>query len=464
MAGETMDRSDVSTQGSARPAPAPGLLLVFTAGKAAAIPIALVDGEVELGRDHPAFAAHPDARMSRRNAVVRFDGRRFVVTDLGSHNGTSADGVPLRPEAPQEVARVIRVGDSLLVPVRDIEPLRQLGVRVAEGRVEGPALQAALSAAAQAARLGSILHITGESGAGKEGLARTFHAGGPGASGPFQAVNCATIPEGVAERLLFGAKRGAFSGADADADGYLQAAHGGTLFLDEVAELGLAVQAKLLRVLETGEVLPLGASKPRKIQVRFCSATHRDLRAQVAAGKLREDLYFRLATPRVVAPPLRERAEEIPWLLQAAAEQTAPELCLHVSLVEACLLRAWPGNVRELLAEARSASQVAHAAGSERVKLKHLNPTAGSAFAAPAEEAPVATRPAPAVSPPPAPPGRARLVGVLKRAEGNVSAAARELGVHRTQLRRWMERHGLDPRDYAPAGRPPADDEDGQGS
>src|SRR5262249_47131898 len=199
---------------------------------------------------------------------------------------------------------------------------------------------------------------------------------GASAGGPLVAVNCATIPEALAERLLFGARKGAFSGADADSDGYIQEADGGTLFLDEVAELSLAVQAKLLRVLETREVLPLGASKPRKIELRFCSATHRDLRAHVAAGKLREDLYFRIATPRVTVPPLRERPEEIPWLLQAEVSRIAPSLALHVSVVETCLLRGWPGNVREILAEIRSAAQTALSAESQRLEARHLNPTA----------------------------------------------------------------------------------------
>ncbi|WP_437589623.1 sigma 54-interacting transcriptional regulator [Sorangium sp. So ce1000] len=444
MSAETMDRSDPLTGGQRGPTPAPGLVLVFAAGKPAAVPLALDGAEVEIGRDHPIFAAHPDTRVSRRNSLVRFDGRRFMVIDLGSRNGTFADGAELPPDTAREAARVIRVGDSLLVPIRDVRPMQRLGVRVAGDRIEGPSLQHALEAAAQAARLGKTLHITGESGAGKEGLARAFHACGPASGGPFQAVNCATIPEGVAERLLFGTKRGAYSGAEADAQGYMEAAHGGTLFLDEVAELSPAVQAKLLRVLETGEVLPLGASKPRRIELRFCSATHRDLRAHVAAGTLREDLYFRIATPRVIAPPLRERPEEIPWLLQAEAERTARGLALHVSLVEACLLRAWPGNVRELLAEARSAAQSAHAAGSARVERTHLSSTAGSAFAPPGGAAAVKK---------PSEPTRAHLVSALKRAEGNVSAAARELGAHRTQLRRWLARHGLDARAYAPQGR-----------
>jgi DNA-binding NtrC family response regulator len=461
---ETLEQSEsLRPDALVGPAPTPGLIVIFEAGLPAAIPVPIVDGELKLGRDHEIFTAHPDARVSRQHAVVRCDGHRFTIVDLGSRNGTIADGKRLKADAPTEVTRVIRIGDVLLVPVRNIEPIQRLGVRVANGRVEGPALQEALAAACHAARLGSTLHITGESGAGKEGMARAFHAAAP-SSGPFTAVNCATIPEGVAERLLFGAKRGAYSGADADAEGYVQASHGGTLFLDEVAELSLAVQAKLLRVLETGEVLPLGAARPRKVDLRFCSATHRDLRAQVAAGKLREDLFFRIATPRVVVPPLRDRPEEIPWLLRAEIERTGLDLTLHVSMVEACLLRVWPGNARELLAETRSAAQVAIAAGASRVEAAHLSEMAGSAFAAPVE--PQAPAPAAVAAPTPAPaqgspPTRAKLSGVLKRCEGNVSAAARELGVHRTQLRRWMERHGLDARAFAPPGKATNDDEGG---
>jgi DNA-binding NtrC family response regulator len=451
VSGETIDGSDALPGGAEDPLAVPGLILVFTSGRPAAVPIVLTGGAAELGRDHPAFAAHTEPRLSRRHAVVRFDGRRFSVTDLASRNGTAADGDALEPRSPGEAARVVRIADSLLVPVRDVSPLQRAGVRVEGDRVEGPALQGALRAVAQAARLGPTLHVTGESGAGKEGLARAFHAAGSAAGGPFVAVNCATIAEGVAERLLFGVKRGAYSGADADADGYVQAAHGGTLFLDEVAELGLPVQAKLLRVLEMGEVLPLGASRPRKVALRLCSATHRDLRALVASGRMREDLYFRIATPHVVVPPLRERPEEIPRLVDAEVARTAPGLAVHVSLVEACLLRPWPGNVRELLSATRSAVQDALAAGSVRVEARHLRPTAGSAFAvAPPVEAPASCPPESDA----AWPSRARIVGALKRLDGNVTAAARALGVHRTQLRRWMQRHGVDARDYAPSKLP----------
>jgi transcriptional regulator of acetoin/glycerol metabolism len=461
VATETQDQSgsDVLARTS-RDAAMPGLALVFARGRPVSEGIEVEAGSVVLGRDHPVFAKYPDARMSRRHARVDLAEGHVVVTDLASRNGTYIDGERLLPESHARVARMIRIGDSILVPSRDLGALGLSGVRVAGGRVEGPALQRALLAAASAARSGNTLHITGESGAGKEGVARAFHAAGPSPGGPFQAVNCATIPESVAERLLFGTKRGAYSGADADADGYLQAANGGTLFLDEVAELSLAVQAKLLRVLETGEVLALGAVRPRKVELRFCSATHRDLRAQVAAGKLREDLYFRIASPRVAVPPLRERPEEIAWLLQGEVEKIAPKLTLHASLVELCLLRPWPGNVRELCAEARNAAQAALAVNASRVEATHLGATAGLAFSAEREGAAPSGGSAAEAPAAVSAPSRARIARLLERCKGNVSAAARALGVHRTQLRRWMDRHGIDARAFGPAGSDGAGDKE----
>ena len=192
------------------------------------------------------------------------------------------------------------------------------------------------------------------------------------------AVNCAAIPHALAQRLLFGARRGSHSG-EAHAAGYVQQADGGTLFLDEIAELDLQVQAELLRVLESHEVVPLGASRPRKVDFALCSATSKDLRALVAAGALREDLYVRIATPAVTLPPLRDRPEEIPALIAHELAARSPALAPHVSLVEQCLLRPWPGNVRELIAELRAAAQAAIADG-HRVTAGHLAATAGSAF------------------------------------------------------------------------------------
>ncbi|MBZ4420670.1 sigma 54-interacting transcriptional regulator [Myxococcus sp. RHSTA-1-4] len=427
----------------------PGLLRLFGAGATMAVALPLGGEALELGRGAAVLGEAQDPRMSRRHARVHFDGRRFFVTDLGSQNGTFVEGEPVPAGTPREAQRVIRMGDSLFVPCADVGPLQRHGVALVEGFVRGPALQRLLEEVARAAQLGFSLHIHGESGTGKEGVARAFHQQGPRRDGPFVAVNCAAIPHGLAERLLFGVKRGAYSGADADAQGYLQAADGGTLFLDEVVELDLAVQAKLLRALEMREVLALGAAKPKPVDLHLCSASNRELRAQVASGRLREDLYFRLGRPEVTLPPLRQRPEELPLLLQREVLKVAPALGLHVSLVEACLLRPWPGNVRELLVEARGAVQAALLQGAARVEARHLSPSAGTAFGPALSPEPPAggrevVREAPRARPLDAG-ERTRLEEALRRHGGNVAATARALDMHRTQLRRLLKRHGLSP-------------------
>jgi hypothetical protein len=411
----------------------PGLLLIFARGKPVATPVH-VHRARDLGRDDVELADQHDARMSRRHVRLERDGHKIVVHDLGSRNGTSVDGVPLEAGSSRVATRVVRIGDCLLVPVKDLRAFERFGVKRTGDRVEGPALQEVLAQVALAATVGRVLHIVGESGAGKEGVARAFHDAGPSNRGSFVAVNCATVPESLAERLFFGTKRGAYSGADRDAEGYVRAAHHGTLFLDEVAEVHASVQPKLLRVLESGELLPLGAAHAETIDLRFCSATHRDLRARVGAGLLREDLYFRIAKPRVVVPPLRERPEEIPWLLEAEVLRVAPGLGVHLSFVETSLLRAWPGNVRELLAEARDAALAAVATGATRVEASHLSSRAGSAYSDGATPAAQHTA--------------SQIEKQLKHANGNVSAAARDLGLHRTQLRRLIARFGIDTKKF----------------
>jgi transcriptional regulator with GAF, ATPase, and Fis domain len=311
---------------------------------------------------------------------------------------------------------------------------------------------AVLGEVTRAVRAGSTLHVRGESGTGKEGVAQAFHRASPRAARPLIAVNCAAIPQGIAERLLFGSKRGAYSGAEADAVGYIQEAEGGTLFLDEVAELDLQVQAKLLRALESQEVLPLGASKPRRVEFGLCTATSKDLRALVKAGEVREDFYFRIGRPAVRLPPLRERPEEIPALIAHELARLPEAPTAHVSLVEQCLLRPWPGNVRELLAEVHGAAQAALANGN-RVEARHLAATAGSAFGAEMPDA----RPRPTRrtagsnadwprrrTPQVDDEWRRRIEESLRANGRNVAATARDLGLHRTQLRRLLERHGIE--------------------
>jgi transcriptional regulator with PAS, ATPase and Fis domain len=420
--------------------PIPGVLVTF-GGSARAMPLPLRDGAIEIGRTQLV----DDPRASRRHARVRFDGQRFTVTDLGSQNGTFCDGERAAGEG-AVVERVIRIGDSLLLPVRDVQPFDERSVRHLAGFVRGPAMQRLLDDVARAAATGAHLHVRGESGTGKEGVAEWFHSHGARAGGPFVPVNCAAIPENLAERLLFGAKRGAYSGASADADGYLQAAHHGTLFLDEIAELDPAVQVKLLRALEAKEVLPLGAARSSKVDVQLCSATNKDLRALVAAGRLRDDFYFRIGRPDVAVPALRDRPEEIAYLIADELQRAAPSLAAHVSLVEQCLLRPWPGNVRELLVEVRAAAAQAAASGSTRVSAQDLAAAAGRAFAAaPAEPsaAAPAAEPARKVSPVVDDVLRRRIEEALVAHGGNVAASARALGLHRNQLRRLLERHDI---------------------
>jgi transcriptional regulator with GAF, ATPase, and Fis domain len=429
------------------------VVVVFCGGAAASRAIAFDAGAIELGRGEGAGEL-ADGRVSRRHARVAFDGLRWRVTDLGSQNGTFVDGVPAAAHVQAAVDRVIRVGDSLIVPCPDVGPLQRLGVRSIDGFVRGPAMLDILARVADAARAGSTLHIRGESGTGKEGVAQAFHRAGARAERPFVAVNCAAIPHAIAERLLFGAKRGAYSGADADAVGYVEQADGGTLFLDEIAELELQVQAKLLRVLESHEVLPLGASRPRKVEFHLCSATNKDLRALVSGRALREDLYFRVGQPTVMLPALRNRPEEIPALIAQELAALSPPPAIHVSLIEQCLLRPWPGNVRELLTEIRAAARAA-VRDRQRVEARHLAATAGTVFggampeARPGTEPPVEARDPAAADPPrkrmsrDAAEWRQRIEDALRANAGNVAATARALGLHRTQLRRLVERHGI---------------------
>ena len=460
----TLKKSDLmGSHAEAESAPIPGLILIFSGPQAQGSALRLVDGELELGRDSLAPRVQ-DARISRRHARVFLKEGRLYAEDLGSLNGSSIDGRPLIPKQPEPIERCLRIGDTVFLAAPDVRLFERHGVTVRGERVIGPRLASAYLGIARSARSSPNLHVTGESGVGKEDAARAFHAATPQSAGPFVAVNCATIPESLAERLLFGTRRGAFSGATEDAPGHIQAAHGGTLFLDEVAELHSAVQAKLLRVLETREVQPLGAVRPVAVDLRICSASHTLLRSHVARGRLREDLYYRIGRPEVIIPPLRERIEEIPWLIQGALRKLAGAPSAHPSFVEACLVRPWPGNIRELLVEVRAAAQEALADSSPRIEARHLGASAGQLIASETKE------PAPSIPPPEsssaeeaepsrqspsAPPSdapsgagtlsRAEVEAVLVRTGGNVSRAAQALGGQRNTLRRFLDRQKIDP-------------------
>jgi DNA-binding NtrC family response regulator len=457
MLGETEDTTrDSGPRGAdARP----GVVVVFSGATPLFYPFAM-DGDTPLliGRGGPIGAVLRDDRVSREHAeVARVDGA-WRVRDLGSRNGTFVDGVQVQARGEVTVAslRVIRAGDTVLVPSSDVAsvayppgPMSPAGGAKAGGPVIGSKLKRALDGVDRAAAGSETLLILGETGTGKELAARRFHEHGPHARGPFIAVNCAAIPEGLAERLLFGAKRGTYSGAVTDTIGHIQAAGSGVLFLDEGGELDLQVQAKLLRVLETREVVPLGAAQGTQVALRICVATHRDLRADVGAGRFRADLYHRIAPPDVSLPPLRDRLDEITQHIAEAIAHAAPALPPQSKLVEACLLRHWPGNVRELRKHIRDAALLALSAGTDRVRLEHLSPDAGAPIELPPAKARAGSGPAHA----PAAPKETRayvrrsesltregIEAAIARHGGNVALAARSLGMARSQFYREMAR------------------------
>jgi len=440
----TIDESVLITD--AEDSACPGLVVIFSGGRPQCQHRRLHGAPVVLGR-FPAddvFVVEDD-RISRRHTRVTVKGAGVRVTDLESRNGTYVDGVRVVDESYAKLPRLLRLGQSLVLFVADVRPYEAGGVAVLPGEVVGPVLRKARLAVTRGAESGDSLLLTGPSGAGKELAARAFHEAS-GAKGAFVAVNCATIPTGLAERLLFGARKGTYSGATADAEGYVQAADGGTLFLDEVAELDVAVQPKLLRVLEQREVVSLGASHPRKVDVRVCAATLKDLRAEVSAGRFREDLYYRIGRPEVRLPSVLERLEEVSFLIVRELERVDPRLTAHPSLVEACVLRAWPGNVRELLGEIRRAGRDALADGRTAVKDRDLPESAGREI----EGARHTTGTSSAI--PAAEVTRDAIEAALRAEQGNVTRAARALGMHRNQLRRWISKNGVDPRLLGVAG------------
>ena len=199
--------------------------------------------------------------------------------------------------------------------------------------------------------------LVGESGSGKELVARAIHDNGPRAGRPFVSENCGAIPETLLESTLFGHVRGAFTGASRPRAGLFEVASGGTLFLDEIAEMSLGMQSKLLRALQNGEIRPVGAESPRRVDVRVLGATHRDLDAMVAAGTFREDLYYRLNVITVRLPALRERSGDVPLLVRSLVERHGGKRRVRVSKSALDILGAfaWPGNVRQLENEVRRA-------------------------------------------------------------------------------------------------------------
>ena len=282
---------------------------------------------------------------------------------------------------------------------------------------------------------GTVL-ITGETGTGKELVARAIHTGSARAKGPFVPLNCAAVTESLLENELFGHSRGAFTGAAGPRAGLIEHASGGTLFLDEIGTMPLALQAKLLRAVESGEVRRIGENEGRKVDVRFVAATNVDLKAAVDRGDFRSDLYYRLDVPRVHLPPLRERAGDVPGLVEHFLKQYGGPVGVTGCTPEAMSALvgyAYPGNVRELEHIIQRAVAVAPAPAIDRADLPEellVKPASRTVVDGTVTAARERAE-------------REMIIAALARHDGEIAAAARDLQVSRTTMWRLMKKHNV---------------------
>jgi DNA-binding NtrC family response regulator len=392
----------------------------------------------------------PSAWMSATHARIRRAGANFQLEDLGSRNGTRVGG--------KTVAHVV-LGDGDLVELGhaillfrealhtppgtpyDLDTRSSSAASVHGMQTIVPALAAEIEAIARIATSKVPVLLRGETGTGKEVVARAVHALSKRA-GEFVAVNCGAIPESLVESQLFGHAKGAFSGAVRDAPGFVRASDGGTLFLDEVGDLPLPSQAALLRVLQEGEVVPVGTTRPAPVDLRVVSATHQPLEALAARNTFRKDLLARLDGYSFTLAPLRERREDIGIivgdLLRDVAPEAAATLRLSPDVGRALVRYEWPLNVRELR---HCLARAAALAKGEVLERNHLPAVVAhvlddASAAAPGAEATHDDR------------LREQLDRLLVEHGGNVAEVARALGKARMQVHRWMKRFAIDPKRY----------------
>lgn len=374
------------------------------------------------------WVSTPHARLSR-------DRDDWSIEDAGAKNALFVNGERVQKSELVD-GDVIELGASMLVFREEPRlPSRRLETADFELLTHNPLLQNAYSELRQLAASDVPILVQGETGTGKELVAAFVHRCSKRA-GDLHPVNCAAIPAAMAESLLFGHKKGAFSGAVNDSPGFLRAAEGGTLFLDEIAELELPVQGKLLRVLQEGLVTPLGGTRAIPVNVRVVSATHVDLDHLVAQGKFRQDLLARLAGYRATLPPLRERKEDLGLLVSQLLHRRLPgaeALLFERAALRALYLYDWPNNVRELDHVLRTSVLRSEKAVTFDSLPENLR------------KPPAADRPSFPTSDVMQQELAAKLIQRLRHHRGNVSAVARDLGKARVQIRRWCRRFKLDP-------------------
>jgi DNA-binding NtrC family response regulator len=405
----------------------------------------LGEREVEVGTAAGAALVLSDDRVSARHLAVRADGARFVVRDLGSTNGTWYEGSRVS-EVTVPAGTTLLVGRTALRIEAEAQPLdlppsqaRRFGELVGESL----AIREVFAVLERVAGSDATVLVEGETGTGKEWVARALHDASPRRKKPFVTVDCGALPEAMLDSELFGHVPGAYTGATQRRDGMLVRADGGTLFLDELGRISPTVQARLLRVLEERVVRPLGGDRERAIDVRVIAASRDDIDAEVAAGRFRPDLLYRLAVVRVGLPPLRTRREDLPLLVRELLRRRglADEAPAGAQL-ERLIAHAWPGNVRELRNVLDRA--IALAPGAARfsdlaIRIDPAAETSAGDGIAVRSDLPYAEAKALVLHEL----ERRYLADVLARTDDNLSAASRASGIDRKHLRALARKHGL---------------------
>jgi two-component system response regulator AtoC len=405
--------------------------------------------EARVGRAEDVEVALADHRASRLHAVLSFDGRTVTVRDEASSNGTFVDGERVRGSRRVDDGERVEIGTSTIVVLLTLNGAARATPSRAPGDDDDDATAmvavdpATVALRALVRRLAASdlpVLVQGETGAGKELVARELHRGSARGSKPFVAINCATLTDPIAASELFGHERGSFSGADARRVGVFESANGGTLLLDEVGELSAHNQALLLRALQEGAITRVGSSRPVPIDVRVVSATNRDLALEVARGRFRQDLYFRLNGVTVQVPSLRSRPRDILPMVERLLRRHGDRWRLGPGVAGVLEAHPWVGNAREL---GNVIGRGVALADDGEIRLEHLQLSgAEPAAAAPATapEEPSAFRAQVEET------ERRAIVAALADTGGNQSRAARELGISRRCLITRMERYGLKPK------------------
>ena len=391
-----------------------------------------------IGRAAQCAMVLDDKTVSAVHAEVQATPTGMRLVDIGSRNGVflQEDGGPRVVDAYLVGPCVFRCGQRRLrfVPAAAQEIV--VDSRKQFGSLAGttPDMLSLFSVLQRYAPSALPIVITGETGTGKERVARAIHDASPRRAKAFVPINCAAMPDSLLEAELFGHVKGAFTGADRDRSGLFVEAHGGTLFFDEVAEMSPSLQAKLLRVLENGEVRPVGSARIRRVDVRTLFATHAELGEAVNSGRFREDLYFRIAAVSVKIPPLRSRLEDLPLLLEnILADLGRPDVKVDDAVLGKLRARSWPGNVREL----RSVVEVALVGGRGNVLslpdslpslIRARDQSTSDAFGY--DDARKEFK-------------RRYCMGLYAACRGNVSQMAKRARRQRTAVRGWLQEFGL---------------------